>query len=75
MHERCNKHTHPVWRHRGPPLGQQEGWIEQKQGPAQRYMDRDGVLHSVVSEEEAEGEQHIETYDKYTDTGKINAFW
>lgn len=49
VHESCNKHTHPVWLHCGSPLSQQEGYIEQKQGAAQRHMYGKGVIHSVVS--------------------------
>lgn len=55
VHEGRDKHTHPVQIHRGPPLGQQEGGIEQEQGPAQRYVDGDGDIQSVVSEEEIGG--------------------
>lgn len=37
-------------------------------------MYRDGIIRSVVSEEEREGEQGIGTRDQYTGTAEINAF-
>lgn len=52
MHESCDKHTHPVWLDCGPPLRQQEGGIEQKQGPTQRHVNGNGAILVVVSEKE-----------------------
>lgn len=52
MHECSYKLTHPVKLQSGPPLSNQEGAIEEKQGPTQRHVDRHGNIHFVASKDE-----------------------
>lgn len=49
MQECCDKYAHPVRLCCGAPLCQQEGRIQQKQGPAQRYVNRKWAIPTVVS--------------------------